>query len=120
GLGEWFGPARHTEAFAIAMRFRDDDDFVRHAARLFEALGHHHPLTAIDWTRIVLATELAFASDVVGSGLDWQTTTGISDEDAVRLLRSVQRKVVRMTSTVVHETLGARLPRTMGQAPTQD
>ncbi|QKS21463.1 hypothetical protein HUN58_17345 [Curtobacterium sp. Csp1] len=41
-----------------------------------------------------VATELVFVSDVVGSGTDWETTTGIRDADALRLLRSLQRKIV--------------------------
>ncbi|GAA3334482.1 hypothetical protein HP467_00430 [Curtobacterium albidum] len=44
--------------------------------------------------RTLLATELVFVSDVVGSGTDWETTTGIRDADALRLLRSLQRKIV--------------------------
>ena len=44
-------------------------------------------------TRAVL-TELVFASDLVGSGVDWATTTGFNDDETIRLLRSIQRKLV--------------------------
>lgn len=41
----------------------------------------------------LLATEIVFASDVIGAGLDWIHTTGLSDGESIALLRSVQRKV---------------------------
>jgi hypothetical protein len=92
------------------MGFRDDDEFVEETERLLAALSGGEPLTPLDWTRIVLATELVFASNVIGSGVEWPITTGLSDEATIRLLRSVQRKVVGMTSAVVYESLGARRP----------
>ncbi len=42
-----------------------------------------------------MSTEVVFASDVVGSGLDWPITTGITDEETIRLLRGLQRKLPR-------------------------
>jgi hypothetical protein len=48
------------------------------------------PLSRADWRRALLATEIVFASDVVGSGLDWSITTGLADEDTIGLLRAMQ------------------------------
>ena len=45
-----------------------------------------------DWTRILLATEVVFASSVVGAAMDWPITTGFSDVKTIGLLREIQRK----------------------------
>lgn len=62
------------------------------------------PLSRTDWTRALLATEIVFMSNVIGSGWDWQTTTGFGDEETLRMLRSLQRHVV--TGGVVGEAFG--------------
>ena len=46
-----------------------------------------------DWRRALLATEIVFVSDVLGSGVDWSTTTGMDDDETVRMLSSVQRQL---------------------------
>jgi len=95
GLAEWGGPAHATDEFAIAMGFKGVDDLLSQRDRLSQALAGGEPLSRLDWKRVLLATELAFASDVIGSGVEWPTTTGFSDVDTIRLLRGVQRKVAR-------------------------
>ena len=47
------------------------------------------------WTGAARRSPRMFASDVVGSGLDWRITSGISDEESVGLLRGLQRKLPR-------------------------
>lgn len=37
-------------------------------------------------------TEITWASDLVGAGLDFATVTGFSDTEAVSLLRGLQRR----------------------------
>jgi hypothetical protein len=58
------------------------------------------PLTPADWRRALLATELAFASDVLGSGVEWSTTTGWRDDETIRCLRNIQRKLARIARDV--------------------
>lgn len=99
GLGEWGGPARCTDQLAIGMGFEGLDQFDDAVERLREALKAGEPLSLEDWRRVLLATEVAFVSDVVGSGLDWSTTTGISDADSIGRLRSIQRKMPRWRPT---------------------
>lgn len=89
------GPAHTTDEFAVAMGFKGTDDLLSQRHRLSQALAAGEPLSRLDWRRMLLATELAFASDVVDSGVEWPTTTGFSDVDAIELLRGVQRKVAR-------------------------
>ena len=94
GLGQWGGPARLTEQLAIAMGFAGQADFFAQSERLSEALRDSQALSRLDWTRILLATEIAFASDVVGAGVEWQTVVGWSDEETISVLRQVQRKLL--------------------------
>jgi hypothetical protein len=50
-------------------------------------------IAGADWARILLATEIVFASDLMGSGTEWRTTTGMTDEETINLLRGIQRKL---------------------------
>ena len=94
GLSEWGGPASPTDALARAMGFVNKEDLWRgEGRRLQEALDHGEPLALSQWRKALLATEIVFASDVMGSGVDWSTTTGLTDEETIKLLRVVQRKV---------------------------
>lgn len=92
GLREWGGPATLTEPWARAMGFDGVEHFWRKVDRLEQAIDDHRPLAADDWLRVIQATELAFISDAVGSGIEWSITTGLTDEETVSLLRSIQRK----------------------------
>jgi hypothetical protein len=95
GLLEWGGPASPTDAWARVMGFADRNDLVRgHGRRLAEALMRGGALPTSELRRALLATEIVFASDVVGSGVDWTSTTGRSDGETIAILRGIQRKVV--------------------------
>ena len=95
GTWEWGGPAYGTEALAVAMGFTDYDDFVHALPRLRVALEQGEPMSALDWIRLVLATEIAFVSDFIGSGTDWSVTSGRSDQESIAVLRGLQRKIRR-------------------------
>jgi len=83
------------------MGFTSTADLHNEGRRLREALRNSQPLTKDDWRRSLVATEIAFASDVYGSGCDWPITTGLSDEETIQLLRSAQRKIAR--SARIHQ-----------------
>lgn len=93
GLLEWGGPARCTDDMAVAMGFESVDDLFAEGDRIRQALEKREPLSRTDWIRTLLATEVVFASNVLGSGHDWSITTGLSDQESVVLLRSVQAKI---------------------------
>lgn len=95
GIVEWGGPAYPTEGLAVAMGFLSVQDLLLDGKRLHDAVKAGHPLSSTDWFRVVLATEIAFASDLVGSGRDWSITTGVSDEQSLRTLRGIQRKLTQ-------------------------
>jgi hypothetical protein len=108
GLMEWSGPARCTEEFAVAMGFTNAISLPAQCSTIRAALVAGERLESMDWARALLATEIAFASDVVGSGYEWSTTTGWSDEMTVKTLRSIQRKLVRTVAPLVGDGLGTR------------
>jgi len=92
-LGEWGGPARSGDAMAYALGFADAADLLAGCGRLAAELRADLPLPPADWARVLLAAEVVFASDLVGSGTEWSTTTGWDDAETLRRLRSVQRKL---------------------------
>jgi hypothetical protein len=94
GLHEWGGAAHLTDALAVAMGFRSTADFFTESKRLDALLAGEAPLSSRDWRRALLATEIVFVSDVVGSGVEWTTTAGLDDDETLRLLRSLQRKLI--------------------------
>ncbi|MDF5751843.1 hypothetical protein [Spongiactinospora sp. TRM90649] len=100
---EWAGPARCTDAYAIAMGFDGVTGMTTECLRIRAALTDGGGLTAADWARAVLATETAFTSDTMGSGYEWATTTGLTDAWTIKTLRSLQRK---LTPLMVHVDLG--------------
>ena len=93
GLVEWGGPARCTEAMAIAIGFDSVADLLAEGYRIADDLSRGKPLRRTDWTRALLATEVVFASDVLGSGHDWESTTGLEDASTIRVLRNVQLRL---------------------------
>lgn len=94
GLSEWGGPATPTDEIARLLGFTDVRALRREGGRIARALRSDEGLTAADWRRAVASTELVFASDLVGSGVDWSATTGFDDAETIRLLRSIQCKLV--------------------------
>lgn len=106
GLIEWGGPAACTNEMALAMGFTGVVDLFADGSRLTNSIRDDAPLTPRDWTRALLATEIVFASNVLGSGLDWRSTTGFDDVVTIGLLRSLQRKLIGL-----RDVPGTRPPR---------
>lgn len=105
-LGEWGGPAHCSDQLAVGMGFSGVQGLLDQTRRLRSALADDVPLSAADWARTLLASEIVFASDLAGSGVEWQTTTGRSDEATIKTLRSIQRKLAK----VVRPYYGGRTP----------
>lgn len=94
-LLDWGGPARPTDAIAVALGFSSANDISAEAWELWKRIDAGEALEAQNWRRVLLAAEVIFASDVVGSGIDWSTTSGISDVESIEVLRGPQRKLPR-------------------------
>ncbi|MER5218039.1 hypothetical protein ABT063_48000 [Streptomyces sp. NPDC002838] len=95
-LLEWGGPAWCSDQLAAGMGFAGMQDLFDQCRRLRGALRDDLQLVPADWARLLLATEIVFVSDLAGSGVEWSTTTAISDEPAIRTLRSIQRKLSKV------------------------
>lgn len=95
-LLEWGGPARCGDELAIGMGFTGRQDLLYQCGRLRVALGDRIAIAPVDWARVLLAAEIVFVSDLAGSGFEWSTTTGFSDESSIRILRAIQRKLARV------------------------
>jgi hypothetical protein len=93
-LAQWGGPARATDALAVALGFVDAADFNAERHRLGELLASRSELSPLDATRVLAAAEVVFASDVFGAGVEWETITGMSDAETIKVLRDIQRKLV--------------------------
>ena len=79
---EWGGPARCTDVMAAAMGFGDVPGLFAATHRFVELTDGHRAMSRWDWARLLLATEIVFASTVIGSGLDWQTSdVRVTDAD---------------------------------------
>jgi len=90
-LREWGGGAHGTEKIAQAIGFESMQERWRERDRILLAVRDRRPLSRTDWTRLLLATEIAFASDVVGAGVEWSIVTGYNDVESLTALRSLQR-----------------------------
>jgi hypothetical protein len=79
----------------LAMGFVQLDAFGQDTIDLRRALECRAPLSRRDWQKILIATEIVFASDVVGAGLDWPIVTGFRGDQTIALLRGLQRQMPR-------------------------
>jgi hypothetical protein len=62
GLGEWGGPTRPTDALARAMGSETIAGLLADTKRVSVQLKAGEPMTAADWARALIATEIAFNS----------------------------------------------------------
>ena len=112
GLAEWAGPARCTDVMAEAMGFGDVERMWVEMDRLKRITKRHQAMSRWDWARTLLATEIVFASSVIGGGQDWQADTGLSDAASLQTLRSLQDKLMRTIANDVmrEEEIGRHDP----------
>ena len=93
GLRDWDGPAHGTHSLSVAMGFAGLSDLQEDGARIADAIASGQALPVRDWTRAMVATEFAFASELLGTGSEWTVINARSDGYWVEVLRSLQRKV---------------------------
>jgi hypothetical protein len=91
-LSEFGGPASYTPFPLKILGVSTSDEFDELLIRLRRAIARKEALSELDWARALLLTETCWASNLIGSGLDYGTG---GDEKALPLLRSIQRKLVR-------------------------
>lgn len=87
GLIEWAGPAHGHPLVAPLVGAATVGEFYELTTRLSEAIEDRQPLSALDWARALLLTEICWASNLLGAGVDWHSTR---DENTIAILRSLQ------------------------------
>lgn len=93
-LAQWGGPAQPTQELLVAMGFQDEEDFASWRNRVLHTLLNEQALSPFDWRRVLITTEIGYASDYFGIGWEWETCTGIDDEAAIQVLRDIQLKLI--------------------------
>jgi hypothetical protein len=91
GLNEYGGSIHYKPVMTRALGLPDRTSFDALLDRLRKAMWRKEPLSKLDWARAVFLTEVSWASNLVGSGLDF--ATNFRDETAAPLLRSIQWKI---------------------------
>jgi hypothetical protein len=94
GLGQWGGPARPEPEVAALADFDGVQEMYAAVERLRRSVESGEPLSRRDWRRLLILTELIFASDTFGAGYEWETVTGRDDGADLRFLRRLQSKLV--------------------------
>ncbi len=93
-LAIWDGVAYPSSAFMTSLGFEDGRSLVESAQSLEERILRSEPLSRTEWTVALLLSEVGFASDIQGGGLEWEGYSGIPDRETIALLRSVQMKLI--------------------------
>jgi hypothetical protein len=93
-LGEWGGSASFVPLPVSLVGADSWAAFDELTKRLRHAIKNAQPISGNDWARALFLSELSFGSDIVGAGVDFSTASGFTDEEAIRVLRSLQRKII--------------------------
>jgi hypothetical protein len=91
GLNEYGGSIQYKPVMTRALGLPDRDSFDALLDRLRRAIWRKEPLSKLDWARAVFLTEVSWASNLVGSGLDFRSN--FHDDEAAPLIRSIQSKI---------------------------
>src|SRR5262249_43497599 len=91
-INEFFGPAHGQILMIRALNLSGRTEFDEVANRLGNAIKDGEPLSQRNWARALFLTEVSWASDLAGSGLDFASS--FRDDKAVQLLRSIQRQFI--------------------------
>ncbi|WP_231970945.1 hypothetical protein [Mycobacterium sp. E3198] len=92
-LRQWESSAAGQPFPFQVLGLRTWEEFGALTLRLEHAVTDHEALTDLDWARVLFLTEVTWASDLIGAGLDFDAVTSFSDADALTLLRGLQRKI---------------------------
>jgi hypothetical protein len=111
-LEQWALSAASTPFPFQALGLSTWEEFGELTGRLERGVLVGEPLTDLDWARVLFLTEITWASNLVGSGLDFATVTRFSDTTAVGLLRGLQRKISSYERAKLLFPDGGRTPDT--------
>jgi hypothetical protein len=69
------------------------DEFDALTDRLATAVKSGEPLRDLDWARALFLTEISFGSDLIGAAVEFETACRFTDQEGLKLLRSLQHKI---------------------------
>jgi hypothetical protein len=112
GIMQWQRPEGDKDAVIPLLGYGDRGELAADMPRLAGLLEAARPMSRRDCRRLLLATELAFASETLGWARDWTSDTGFTDHDTITVLRGLQDRL----AGIVH---GAddRLPKATSSRP---
>lgn len=93
GLTDWGVPAGPIRVAELILGYASAEECINDLAAMRSLLPSGGPLTKLQWTRVLLAAELVFASAVVGSRLEWNTIHNGWDGEWFAALDRLQTKV---------------------------
>ena len=94
GVLQWAGPASPSQALAVALGAPSVEALAEKGSKLGRKLRGSDALPFDEILFALISTEIIFASDRWGAGVEWHTVTGYSDSEAIEMLRKLQRKLV--------------------------
>lgn len=101
-LSVWGGIASGRPLPIEALGYAERANFDSDVARLRDQLSRNRPnLSTLDWTRIQFLAEISWASDMIGAGVEFELVNPFTDVEALALLRSVQRALIRAVDPAV-------------------
>jgi hypothetical protein len=91
-LDVWHGPASWRPLPITVLGYADWTEFDADIARMRTELDQAEPqFSVVEWTRILLLSEISFASNLLGAGVEFDIVTAWRDPEALPMLRSIQR-----------------------------
>jgi hypothetical protein len=93
GITEWERSGGDREAVVGLLGYGDRGELRSDVPRLAGLLDASRPMSRRDCRRLLLATELAFASETMGWARDWTSDTGFTDRDTITVLRGIQERL---------------------------
>jgi hypothetical protein len=116
----WGFNASHVPIPIKALGFLDEVHFSREIRSLEAQIeaGHEASLTDTDLARILFLTEMCWASDIIGCGVEFSMIFGPSDAAAIGVLRGLQRRLSNpLRAKMVFSGLAAPRPRPSHRGP---
>jgi hypothetical protein len=92
-LASYTGVSTSAPIPVRAFGFDDRDLFDAEVGRLRHAVAQGVTLNDLDTARVLFLSELAFGSDLLGAGVEFQLVSPMRDDEAVVILRQLQRKL---------------------------
>lgn len=99
-LDGWGVSGRPTSYLVVAMGFVSLDGFGDEVVRIRDLVVDRRPMTRMEWTRAMAATEVIFGSEVFGAGTQWPAMTGYTDEESIAMVRRIQLKLTQARARV--------------------